>query len=89
MNFDCRRVTDLLVEIVDGTASDELKSEVQRHLCGCVPCAIYMHTYSDTIRLTRKLPDVEMPAEFACRLMAVIDDECKASRTRLDTAPRS
>ena len=79
MTLDCRRLTDLILDFVDGTASEEVRGEIQRHLCGCVPCAIYVHTYSDTIRITRKLPDVELPPEFACRLRAVLDGEWKAT----------
>lgn len=74
MSLTCRKVAELLIDFVDGALSDEQQSLLQRHLCGCVPCAIYMHTYHDTIRLTHALPDEPLPPEFAARLKAVIQE---------------
>ncbi len=76
--MNCRKVTELLIDFVDGSISAEMRAEVQRHMCGCVPCAIYLHTYSDTIRVTQALPDAPIPREFADRLLAALRAEtCK------------
>jgi anti-sigma factor RsiW len=72
MTLTCRKVAELLIDIVDGSLSEEQLSLVQRHLCGCVPCAIYMHTYRDTIRITQSLPAEPLPDEFAARLKRVL-----------------
>ena len=72
MNLTCRKLAELLIDYVDGTLPAEQQSLLQRHLCGCVPCAIYMHTYHETIRLTHSLPDEPLPPEFAARLKAAI-----------------
>jgi len=74
MNLTCRKVTELLIDFVEGTLTDDQQSLLQRHLCGCVPCAIYMHTYHDTIRLTHALPDEPLPPEFAARLKAMLNE---------------
>jgi anti-sigma factor RsiW len=76
MMLTCRKVAEILIDFVDGTLPDEQRSLLERHLCGCVPCAIYIHTYSDTIRLSRALPDEPLPPEFATRLKAMIDEAC-------------
>ena len=76
MTLTCRKVTEILIEYVDGTLEAEQRSLLERHLCGCVPCAIYLHTYHDTIRLTHALPDEPLPTEFAARLKAMITKEC-------------
>jgi anti-sigma factor RsiW len=73
MTLTCRKVTEILIDFVEGTLPDEQRSLLERHLCGCVPCAIYMHTYHDTIRLTHALPDEPLPTEFATRLKAMIE----------------
>ena len=73
MTLTCRKVTEILIDFVDGTLPDDQRTMLERHLCGCVPCAIYMHTYHDTIRLTRALPDEPLPDEFATRLKAMLD----------------
>jgi anti-sigma factor RsiW len=76
MSLTCRRVTEILIDYVEGALGEDQRSLLERHLCGCVPCAIYMHTYRDTIRLTHALPDEPLPAEFAARLKAMIEKEC-------------
>jgi hypothetical protein len=74
MNLTCRKVTELLIDFVEGTLTEDQQSLLQRHLCGCVPCAIYMHTYHETIRLTHALPDEPLPTEFATRLKAMLNE---------------
>jgi anti-sigma factor RsiW len=74
MTFTCRKVAELLIDYVEGSLTEDQQSLLQMHLCGCVPCAIYMHTYRDTIRLTHALPDEPLPPEFAARLKAVLDE---------------
>jgi anti-sigma factor RsiW len=81
MTLTCRKVAELLIEIVDGSLSDEQQTLVQRHLCGCVPCAIYMHTYRDTIRVTQALPPEPLPDEFAARLKRVLADATGSTET--------
>jgi anti-sigma factor RsiW len=75
-HFTCRSVTELLIEYVEGTMPDDERATLQRHLCGCIPCAIYLRTYRDTIQLTHRLPDEPIPAEFASRLQAMLKEEC-------------
>ena len=77
MTLTCRKVAELLIDYVEGALSDEQQSLLQRHLCGCVPCAIYMHTYRDTIRITHSLPDEPMPDEFATRLKKVLEEAAR------------
>ena len=72
MTLTCRKVAELLIDIVDGSLSEDQQTLVQRHLCGCVPCAIYMHTYRDTIRVTQSLPPEPLPDEFAARLKRML-----------------
>jgi anti-sigma factor RsiW len=74
MTFTCRKVAELLIDYVEGSLTEDQQNLLQMHLCGCVPCAIYMHTYRDTIRLTHALPDEPLPPEFAARLKAVLDE---------------
>jgi anti-sigma factor RsiW len=78
MHWNCRRVAELLIEYVDGSMPVGDRSELERHLCGCVPCAIYLRTYHDTIQMTRALPDEPLPPEFAARLESMLLAECNA-----------
>jgi anti-sigma factor RsiW len=72
MSLTCRKVAELLIDFADGTLPADQRALLERHLCGCVPCAIYMHTYHDTIRLTQALPDEPLPEEFAARLKSML-----------------
>ena len=79
MTLTCRKVTELLIDFVEGSLSEDQHSLLQRHLCGCVPCAIYMHTYRDTIRVTQALPDEPLPSEFATRLKKVLEEASQSN----------
>jgi anti-sigma factor RsiW len=72
MNPQCREMVDLLLDFVDGSLPPEREREFRRHLCGCVPCYIYLETYHTTIRLGRALPDCDMPPELEHRLKALM-----------------
>lgn len=73
MTLTCRKVAEILIDYVDGTLPADERGILERHLCACPPCAIYMHTYHETIRITRSLPNEPLPDEFACRLKSMID----------------
>jgi anti-sigma factor RsiW len=79
MMFTCRKVAELLIDYVEGSLTEDQASLLQRHLCGCVPCAIYMQTYHDTIRLTHSLPDEPLPPELAVRLKAALKEAGEGS----------
>ena len=78
MNLNCRKVAELLIDYVADDLPEDQQSLLERHLCGCVPCAIYMTTYRDTIKLTHALPAEPLPPEFAARLWAALD-ACQAA----------
>ncbi len=77
MTLTCRTLTELLIDYVEGALPDDQRLLMDRHMCGCVPCAIYLRTYQDTIRLTHSLPDTSLPDEFASRLKAMLSDICR------------
>lgn len=75
MTLTCRKVAELLVDYVDGSMPADDRGTLDRHMCGCIPCAIYLRTYHDTILLTKSLPDVPVPPELLSRLKAVFSKE--------------
>lgn len=79
MTLTCRTLAELLIDYVDGSLPADQRSLMDRHMCGCVPCAIYLRTYQDTIRLTHALPEAPIPPEFAARLQAVLQDVAEQS----------
>jgi len=75
MNPQCLEMLKLLLDYVDGTLEDDRSEEFRHHLCGCLPCYIYLDTYQATIRITRSLPQCVMPPEMAARLLAMVCEE--------------
>lgn len=75
MNPQCQELVNLLLEFVDGTLEAHRDEEFRRHLCGCLPCYIYLETYHATIKLTRTLPKCELPKEFQQRLERMLQSE--------------
>ncbi len=47
----CKSLLDSLSEYVDGTLSEELCNEIQRHLSDCQNCSIVVDTLRKTIYL--------------------------------------
>jgi anti-sigma factor RsiW len=77
----CVEIIGLLIEYVEGELPADRRAEFERHMCGCLPCHVYLETYQATIRLTRALPKCEpLPPEFEKRLWAMLDAEAKSGR---------
>ena len=82
MNAACREIIDLLIDFVDGDMPPDRRAEFERHLCGCLPCFVYLETYQATIRLSRALPKCEpLPPEFERRLWAMVEAEMGKTET--------
>jgi anti-sigma factor RsiW len=72
MTSTCVDLVNLLIDYVDGDLPADRRDEFKRHMCGCLPCYVYLQTYQDTIRMTRSLPKCEMPPEMAARLQSML-----------------
>jgi anti-sigma factor RsiW len=66
----CRELADILIDYVDGELATSEAERIREHLNECPPCVVYLQTYQLTIRLTRRLPAAEPPAELLERLRA-------------------
>jgi anti-sigma factor RsiW len=76
MKIDCRQLADLLIDFISGELAEEHLALLEEHLRLCPPCLVYVETYRVTVRLTRQLPPVAMPAETEQRLRAALSREC-------------
>jgi anti-sigma factor RsiW len=76
VNAVCIEIVELLIDYVEGELPEERRQEFERHMCGCLPCFVYLETYQATIRLTRSLPkSAPLPPEFEKRLKAMLAAE--------------
>lgn len=69
----CRELAELLIDFLGDELPADHRRLIEEHLCGCTPCVTFVETYQITIRLTRKLPRPDLPAEFAQRLRRVLE----------------
>jgi anti-sigma factor RsiW len=65
---NCDELLDLLLDYVGGDLVVEQRTTVEVHLSGCERCGILIHSYTQTVRLARALPQCCMSAEFEARL---------------------
>ncbi len=73
--MDCRELFARLSEYVDDELSEELCTEIQRHLADCAPCVNFAHTLRTTAELCRRLPSRPIPPEVAAELHAILSRE--------------
>jgi anti-sigma factor RsiW len=71
-NEVCRDLCPQLSEYLDGTASQALCAEIERHVAGCDNCRIVLDTLRRTVALYRGLPQPELPEGFRERLYATL-----------------
>jgi anti-sigma factor RsiW len=74
---DCSELVELLADYLAGELPKDRAELLEWHLEGCRPCVAFVNTYRGTIRVARKLAEVEMPAELKQRLVTFL----KSSRT--------
>ena len=74
----CRKLVEQLLEFVAEEISPEDRDRICEHLCKCPPCVALVETYQITIRLSRQLPRVPLPAGLQERLRAALR-ECRQS----------
>lgn len=75
MVLNCKHVWDLISDYLDATLSDEIRSEVQRHLDHCEICSAVLDSTRNIIVLTADRRVFELPAEYSERLHARLDRE--------------
>lgn len=70
---NCGHLLDELSDYVEGEASDERCTEIERHLADCGDCRVVVDTLRQTIRLYRSLPEPSLPADARERLYRSLD----------------
>jgi Putative zinc-finger len=73
----CTEFLALLDDMIDDTASTEMRSDLQEHIRGCEHCEVTLSTTRKTIQIYRSHQLYEMPASLRDRLHAAIMARCK------------
>lgn len=71
---DCHDLLESLSEYMDGSASEKLCKEIERHMLGCEKCRIVVDTLRKTVYLVKEAGEpVDMPEEVRQRLFHSLD----------------
>jgi hypothetical protein len=70
--LECRQIAEMLGDYLDGSLPKATVELIEWHIDSCAPCVAFVNTYRGTLRATRRLTDVEIPAELKSRLLAVL-----------------
>jgi len=70
----CHDLLESLSEYMDGSASEKLCEEIERHMMGCERCRIVVDTLRKTVYLVKEAEEpVDMPEEVRQRLIHSLD----------------
>ena len=68
----CEQVTALLIDYVAGDLDPATTLVLERHVQNCPDCVAFLHTYRESIRLTRTLRYEDIPEELQDRVHAFL-----------------
>ena len=80
MVIDCKHVWNFISDYIDGTLSEEARTDVQKHLEHCEICSAILDSTRNVIILTADDRVFELPVGFSERLHARIDLELEEYR---------
>jgi anti-sigma factor RsiW len=80
MVIDCKHVWNFISDYIDGTLSEEARTDVQKHLEHCEICSAILDSTRNVIILTADDRVFELPVGFSERLHARIDRELEEYR---------
>jgi hypothetical protein len=73
----CTEFLALLDDLIDDTASREMRADLQEHVRDCEHCEVTLSTTRKTIQIYRSHQLYEMPTGLRERLHAAIMARCK------------
>jgi anti-sigma factor RsiW len=60
---------ELVTDYIEGTLPNRVRRRVEEHLAVCEGCTTYLQQMRETIRLTGKLTEEQIPADQKQRLL--------------------
>ncbi|MEZ4270249.1 MAG: zf-HC2 domain-containing protein [Myxococcota bacterium] len=77
---DCRQAIDLLVDLLEGNVSPEVREGVLEHMRDCPPCRWFMESYKDTTVLCHEGLKRQLPEGMTQRLLQYLREHAKDER---------
>ncbi len=66
----CQEIVELVTEYLEGTLSPLDHERFERHIAMCDGCSTYLDQFRDTIRLTGRLGEDDLPAQARSEFLA-------------------
>jgi hypothetical protein len=73
----CTEFLALLDDLIDDTATNEMRGDLEEHLRGCEHCEVTLNTTRKTIEIYRSHEIYDLPSGLRERLHAAIMARCK------------
>lgn len=70
----CREVVELVSDYLGGSLSRRDRRRFERHLSGCDACTAYLRQMRETVRLTGRLQEDDVPEPVRRELVAAFRD---------------
>ncbi|MGH9281836.1 MAG: anti-sigma factor family protein [Acidimicrobiales bacterium] len=70
----CREVVEIVTDYLDGTLAPDESQRLELHLVWCQACRTYLEQMRESIRLTGRLAEEEIPEEARGELMRLFRD---------------
>jgi anti-sigma factor RsiW len=65
----CHEVVEIITDYLEGVLAPADRRRVEDHLSGCDGCTAYLEQMRETIRLTGRLTEEQVPADQRDRLL--------------------
>ncbi len=75
MRIDCKHVWEHISAYIDGEVTEDLRSEIDRHLETCEICSAVLDSTRNVVVLVADGRVFELPAGYSARLHARLDQE--------------
>jgi anti-sigma factor RsiW len=77
--MNCNELLTTLVDFLGGELVAEHRETIEIHIRECAHCAVYVGTYTHTVRVARALPKcAALPPAFEARLRKALEAELGA-----------
>ena len=73
-SLTCAELVELVTDYLEGALSPEDSDRFERHLDDCSGCTAYVEQFRETIRLTGRLREQDVPSEARDALLAEFAD---------------
>jgi len=70
----CKELVELVIDYLEGTLPDDVRTRMERHLAGCDGCTHYLEQMRQTIRLTGQVREETLTPQQRGDLLRLFRD---------------